>query len=105
MLRDISQLLDAELKDNLSGLVTFTAVRLTDDLRTAKVYYSYLGDEKMRDKVAAYLDSVKKRVRGEVGRHMKVRHIPELVFAFDPSIERGIRIEQLLNEINKEPKQ
>jgi ribosome-binding factor A len=45
----------------------------------------------------------RKRIRGDVGRLMRIRNIPELTFVFDPSVEHGIHIEQLLNEIKNEP--
>ena len=102
MLRDISSLLEPEMPGVASGMVTFTRVKLTDDLRYARVYYSYLGDASDRDAVGEYLEREKGRIRSQVGRRLRVRHIPELEFKFDPSIEEGIRIEQLLNEIKGE---
>jgi len=103
MLRDISLLLEPELAEYARGLVTFTRVRLTDDLRYAKVYYSYLGPAEDRERVGEFFVRERKRIRGDVGRLMRVRNIPELTFVFDPSVEQGIRIEQLLNEIKNEP--
>jgi ribosome-binding factor A len=81
------------------AMITFTHVRLTDDLRYATVYYSCLGKEKEQELVAGFLEREKKKIRQLVGRNLRLRHIPELTFKFDPSIEEGIRIEQLLNEI------
>ncbi|MEW6050990.1 MAG: 30S ribosome-binding factor RbfA [Candidatus Zixiibacteriota bacterium] len=104
ILRDISSLLAQELADKMPGLVTFTHVRLSDDLRYATVYYSYLGDQAHRDKLDGYLIKENKRIRSLVGRNLRVRTIPEFRFKFDPSIEEGIRIEQLLNEIRNERK-
>jgi ribosome-binding factor A len=83
-------------------MVTFTRVRLTDDLRYAKAYYSFLGSDEDRDKVEAFFAREAKRIRSQVGRGLHVRHIPELSFHFDPSVEEGIRIEQLLNEIKRD---
>ena len=102
ILRDISQLLQTEMSQVADGLVTFTRVSLTDDLRYAKVYYSYLGSDEGKEQVAAYLEQENKRIRQQVGRNLRVRHIPELTFVFDPSIEGGIRIEKLLNDIRRE---
>jgi ribosome-binding factor A len=103
--RDISLLLETELADLNVGMVTFTRVRLTNDLRYARVYYSFLGDEAGKNRVAEYLQRESKRIRSAVGRQLHVHHIPELTFMFDPSVEEGIRIEQLLNEIKSGRKQ
>ncbi len=99
MLRDISQLMEVELAESLAGMVTFTRVRVTEDLRYATVYYSVLGEEQDRRQAADYFEREHRRIRKRVGANLRIRHIPELRFKFDPSIEEGIRIEQLLNEI------
>ena len=102
LLRDISVLLDRPLADVAGGLVTFTRVRLTGDLRNATVYYSFLGSEENHEKVVAYFAREKGWIRSEVGRGLRVRHIPELYFKFDPSIEEGIKIERLFDQIRDE---
>lgn len=102
ILRDVSELLQADLYTVVPGLVTFTKVKLSDDLRHAKIYYSYLGDVEQRDVLSQHLEQQKGRIRSEVGRGLRVRFVPEIEFKFDPSIEEGIRIEQLLNEIKGE---
>jgi ribosome-binding factor A len=100
--RDISELLERELAERVPGLVTFTHVKLSNDLRHAQVYYSYLGAEENREVVNQYLMRERRRIRSQVGQHLRVRHIPELDFKFDPSVEKGMRIEQLLDELKKE---
>lgn len=90
------------MSDAAGGLVTFTRVRLSSDLRNATVYYSFLGSEENHQKVIAYLDREKGRIRSEVGRGLSVRHVPEIMFKFDPSIEDGIRMEQLFEQIKHE---
>ncbi|MBU8933130.1 MAG: 30S ribosome-binding factor RbfA [candidate division Zixibacteria bacterium] len=102
ILRDISTLLETELSENLSAMVTFTNVRLTNDLREATVYYSVLGQEHDRREADRYLQQQAGKIRGAIGRNLRVRHIPELRFKFDPSVEEGLRIERLLNEINND---
>ena len=87
------------------GLVTFTRVRLTEDLRYAKVYYSFLGGDEEKEKVGDYLLQKSRQIRSRVGKQLHMRHIPELTFVFDPSIEEGIRIEQLFNEIKSNRKE
>jgi ribosome-binding factor A len=102
ILRDISQLLEQELSELGGGLTTFTAVRLSKDLRYASVYYSFLGKDDDRRRVEEYFQRERGRIRSEVGKGLKMRHIPEFTFKFDPTIEQGIRIEQLLNEIKSD---
>ena len=102
ILRDVSQLLESEMAETFPGMVTFTRVRLTDDLRNAKVYYSYLGAEENRAAVEEFLMRERRRIRAQVGKNLRVRNIPEFDFKFDPSIEEGVRIEQLLNQISSE---
>lgn len=104
LLRDISQLFQAELDDKAPGMITFTHVKVSDDLRYAVVYYSCLGDLTIREKVDSFLSRMKKKVRYSVGKHLHMRHIPEFSFKFDPSIEEGIKIEKLLNEIKNDTK-
>lgn len=99
MLRSIAGLLEQELAELDLGMVTFTEVELSRDLRHARVYYSFFGDVSGREQIAEYLQRHAPRIRREMGRHLHVRHLPELTFKFDPSIERGIRIEQLLKEL------
>ncbi len=105
VLRDISKLMGTEFAASAPAMITFTHVRLTDDLRYATVYYSCLGQEKEQEMAAGFLEREKKKIRQMVGRNLRLRHIPELTFKFDPSIEEGIRIEQLLNEIKTDRKE
>ena len=100
MLRDISTLLQTELVDQGAiGLVTVTRVRVTDDLRFATAYYSVLGAQQQREAAAGYLNRERRRIQHAVGRNLSIRRIPELTFKYDPSVEEGIRIQQLLDEV------
>ena len=103
--RDLSSLMEGELSEVSPGMVTFTRVKLSDDLRHARVYYSFLGRPEDRERVGAYLDKEKKRIGHMVGRNLRVRNIPEFDFKFDPSIEEGVRIERLLDEIKSQREQ
>ncbi|MFH2035087.1 MAG: 30S ribosome-binding factor RbfA [Candidatus Zixiibacteriota bacterium] len=100
MLRDVREMLDPECLQNLTSLVTFTDVEMTNDMRYAIIYYSVLGDELQKEKTASYLQRVTNRVQAKIGRLLAVKYIPEISFKFDPSIERGMRIQSLLNEIS-----
>lgn len=105
LLRDISNMFSSELDDNSPSMVTFTYVRVTDDLKYATIYYSCLGDDIKRKEVEQYLNREKKNIRHSVGKNLHTRFIPEFRFKFDPSIEEGIKIEKLLNEIKDDTKE
>ncbi len=99
LLREVSTLVSEEMSEGLPGLLTFTHVKVSKDLMYATVYYSILGDEDKRSAAKEWLERNHKQIRFELGRRLHVRRMPELTFKFDPSIEEGIRIEQLLNEV------
>lgn len=102
ILRELPEAIGGALQERFAGLVTFTRVRVTDDLRYCTVYYSYLGKESVRNSVGQFLHQETGRIRKAVGGPLRIRHIPEFKFQFDPSVEEGMRIEQLLNEIKND---
>lgn len=98
---DVAEILQNELKDPRLGLVTCTRVELTRDLRYAKLYVSILGDEGTRNRSMEALGSATGYVRRLLSRRLKLRLSPEIVFVFDPSVEYGIRLEELIEETKK----
>jgi ribosome-binding factor A len=100
---EVSALLRRGLKDPRIGFVTITGVEVSGDLRNAKVFYSVVGDPAKRAESQKGLDSATPYVQGEVGRRLRIRNTPILEFRFDPSIERGARIEQLLKAAGAQP--
>ena len=99
---DVADILQNELKDPRLGLVTCTRVDLTGDLRHAKLYVSVLGDESAREATMAALGSATGYVRRQLSRRLALRVSPEIVFVFDPSVEYGIRLEELIEETKKQ---
>lgn len=97
---EISALLLKGLKDPRIGFVTVTGVEMTSDLHLAKVYYTVIGDEKARKDSAAGLQSSVPFIRRQLGRVLRMRFIPEVVFVYDESIEYGERIESIIREFN-----
>jgi ribosome-binding factor A len=97
---EVASHLAAGVKDpRVTGLVTVTGVDLTQDLRHAKVYVSILGDDVDTDTVIEGLNAVGNRIKGQVGRALRLRLAPELTFKRDESIARASRIESLLAQI------
>ncbi|OGP55128.1 MAG: ribosome-binding factor A [Deltaproteobacteria bacterium RBG_13_52_11] len=96
---EISQILLRELKDPRIGFVTITTVAVSDDLRTAKVYYSVFGGEQDKEESYEGLESAKGYIKRELGRRMRLKYMPEINFMFDDSLEYGEHIEDLLRGV------
>ena len=84
------------------GFLTITHVKVTPDLQIARVYYTTLGDEKARRESARALGRATSFLRRQIGQRLRLKRVPQLEFFFDESIERGDRIEQILQEISAE---
>jgi ribosome-binding factor A len=84
------------LKDPRIGFVTVTAVETTPDLRHARVYVSVLGDEAKRGETLEGLQSAHSVLQARIAREMHMKHTPELKFVYDETVERGMRINELL---------
>jgi ribosome-binding factor A len=87
------------LKDPRIGFVSITRVEVSGDKRVAKVFFSVLGDEAAKKASLKGLESAVGHIRSEVSRRLSVRYTPEIRFALDESIERGVRIAALLNQV------
>jgi ribosome-binding factor A len=94
----IAELLLREIKDPRIGLVTITGVRISPDLRHARVFFSRLGDEEQRAQSLKGLSSAAGFIRSQVAHRLKLRVAPEIVFEFDPSLEQAERIARLLKD-------
>lgn len=99
---EISTLLVKGLKDPRIGFVTITAVEVTPDLHLARVYFTVMGDEAVRRDTEKGLKSSVPFLRRELGRRLRMRYVPDLLFQFDTSLEYGNRIESLLRDIHPE---
>lgn len=101
--QELSQLIQRELKDpRLAVLVTVTAVETSADLQHARAYISVLGDEATRKEAITALKSSSGFLRRELGTRLILRHIPELQFLADTSIERGSELLALMEQLGQE---
>jgi ribosome-binding factor A len=100
--KEISQMLLKSVKDPRIGFVTITRVTVSEDCRYAKVYFSVAGTLAERENSMEGLDSAKGYVRKELGRRIRLRYTPEILFQFDPSIEYAIHMEELIQSIHQE---
>jgi ribosome-binding factor A len=88
-----------ELKDPRIGFVTVTGVRTSPDLRHAKVFVSVLGSERTREQSLAGLTAAHGVLQARVARELRLKRTPQLAFEYDPSVERGVRMTQLIDEL------
>ena len=100
--QSISSLLLTEAKDPSVKTVTITQVLVADDMTQARVYYRCIDGEEGSAEAALGLKRVKGFVRGELGKRLHIKKIPELIFVYDQSIENSQRIDQLLHQLADE---
>jgi ribosome-binding factor A len=89
------------LKDPRVGLVTVTSVRVTPDLREATVYVSVLGGARKRQATLAGLQSAHGVLQARINRELTLRRTPQLTFEYDESIERGVHMSALIDELTR----
>lgn len=89
------------LRDPRIGFITITGVKVSPDLRVARVFYSMMGTEEERAETQKGLDAAKGFVRREVTARVQLRISPEVFFSFDASVGEGDKIERLLKEVKE----
>jgi len=99
--RELTEVLRRDVKDTRIGNVTITAVDVSGDLRSAKVHYLLFGRDGGDPKVQLGLQSAAGYLRNALSRALMIRHTPTLSFELDTSIERGVRLAQLIDAVNK----
>jgi ribosome-binding factor A len=97
--QELSRLLWREVKDPRLAQVTITAVRVSPDLRHARVLFRALSGPAELPGVLEGLNSARGFLRGELGRHLRLRYAPELTFEVDQSVEWSLQVAQLLREV------
>ena len=102
--KEISEMLLKTVKDPRIGFVTITRVDVSEDCRSAKVYFSVAGTLEERERSTQGLSSAKGYVRKELGRRIRLRYTPEIIFKFDPSIEYAIHIGEVIRHLSEEEK-
>ena len=88
-----------ELKDPRIGFVTVTGVDTTPDLRQATVYVSVLGSERKRDRSLDGLAAAHGVLQARLARELRMKWTPQLTFHYDPSVEEGVRMSRLIDEL------
>src|SRR5690348_3450051 len=88
-----------QLKDPRIGFVTVTGVETTPDLRHARVYVSVLGAARKRERALAGLQAAHSVLQAQIARELRLKRTPQLAFEYDPSVERGVRMTKLIDEL------
>jgi ribosome-binding factor A len=88
-----------ELKDPRIGFVTVTGVETSPDLRHARVFVSVLGSETKRKKTLVGLTAAHGVLQARLARELRLKRTPQLAFEYDPTVERGVRMTQLIDEL------
>jgi len=91
-----------ELKDPRIGFVTITGVQTSPDLRQATVFVSVLGSERKRTATLAGLSAAHGVLQARLARELRMKRTPQLTFEYDPSVERGVRMSKLIDELSGE---
>lgn len=101
--RELSKLISREIKDpRINPMTTVVAVDVAPDLKHAKVYISVLGDEESCKSTIKGLKSAAPYIRGQLAKSINLRNTPELTFILDQSIEYGVHMSKIINEVNKD---
>jgi len=100
--KELSQIIQTEVKDPRIGFLTVTGVDVTNDLSQARVFLSVLGSDEDRANALQALAKATGFVRSELGKRIRLRKVPELLFKIDESVDYGSRIETLLHGLNEE---
>jgi len=96
--RELSELLRLEVKDPRIGMVTITGVEVSPDLAHARVYYTTLDEGEARERTRKGLRAAAGFLRSALGQRIQTHVAPELHFEFDESVERGARLDRLIDE-------
>lgn len=96
--RILPNILREDVKDNL-GFITITDVKITNELSYMYAYYTVFGNEEVKEKTQKALDRAKGFIKNQIARRVPMRKVPELIFKYDESYEKGKKIEDLLHDI------
>ena len=98
---EMSDILLRQIRDPRIGALTITGVEVTEDLRTAKIYFVEMGKDIFDPETQKGLEKAKSFIKRELGKRMQLRYVPDVFFMPDESFAYGSRIDRLLSEIGK----
>ena len=98
--KEVSEIIQFQLKDPKIGFITITDVQVTNDISIAKVFVSFLGQKAREEAGMKALDRSKGYIRSELAKRMTLRKVPSLVFKIDDSLDKGNKIDNIIRQIN-----
>ena len=105
VMRELSNIIRTEIKDpRIAPLASVVAAEVAPDLKTCKAYISVLGDDKACQETMEGLRSAEGYIRSQLARSVNLRNTPEIKFILDKSIEYGVNMSKLIDEVNAENK-
>ena len=101
--KELSQIIRKEIKDpRIAMMTSVTKVEVAPDLKTCKAYISVLGDDKAKSDTILGLRNAEGYIRRLLAKNVNLRNTPEIIFVLDESIENGVNMSKLIDDINKD---
>mgnify|MGYP001161867683 CR=1 FL=1 len=100
--QEVSEIVRRDVSTDDIGLITVTAVEVASDLKTARIYVSLIGPKSKRAAAVHLLQRQRAHIQNELGKRIVLKYLPHLEFMYDDSLERGDRLLQIMDEIEKE---
>jgi ribosome-binding factor A len=100
----IGEILIHDYSDPSNGFITVTDVKMTPDLKIARVYFSVFGSEEIQERAMKMLEGEKQHIRGMVASYVQLKFAPTLQFYLDHTLEEADRINRLINKIHQDEK-
>ncbi|OGC15982.1 ribosome-binding factor A [candidate division WOR-1 bacterium RIFOXYC2_FULL_37_10] len=100
--KEVSMIIRERVSDPRIGFVSLTDVDVPPDLKTAKIFFSVLGDETVKKNTIKGLKSATPFIRGELAHKLEIRFVPKIFFVYDKSLERGSNVLSIMNKIESE---
>ena len=102
LIREISDVIFREIKDpNICGMVSITDVDVSSDNTAARVFYSVFGSDEVKQRTSRALEKHVGQIRHEIGKRIRLRKTPTLLFILDDSLEHGAKMTELINKIER----
>ncbi|MEG0962904.1 MAG: 30S ribosome-binding factor RbfA [Lachnospiraceae bacterium] len=103
--KELSMIIRSEIKDpRINSMTSVVAVEVAPDLKTCKAYISVLGDEESQKNTLAGLKSAEGYIRSKIAKNINLRNTPEIKFILDQSIEYGVNMSKLIDDVNNKEK-
>ncbi|MFV0479711.1 MAG: 30S ribosome-binding factor RbfA [Anaerorhabdus sp.] len=102
VLKEVTEIIQFQLKDPSIGFVTITDVEVTNDYSYAKIYVSFLGKKERNEAGLKALQRSKGFIRSELAKKLTIRKIPDLIFKLDETFEKSRKIDEIITQIHKD---